>query len=246
MSWRVTPALLNLRAAFDHECPGRDRRSDGTIGDSAHQARASDHNPDDTTGSNAAGSDPDTIPEVHALDVDADLRRPGWSMHMCVDAIVARQRTLYLDNGRDPLKYVIYDHVICSRSWGWTSWEPYDGTDPHTGHAHFSGRYGSGDGASNPENYQGTWGIEALVTNAELRAAVKAELEAAGLLTLTTKIGDKANPNRTIGDVLRDLAKWRGYEIGDPKDTKNAAIPPDSPIARVVAAAERILAEPLG
>lgn len=54
-------------------------------------------------------------------------------------------------------------------------------------------------------------------------------------LTLTDKIGDKANPYRTVGDVLRDLAKLRGVLIGDAADTKNAALSPTSPLAQLLA-----------
>jgi hypothetical protein len=57
-------------------------------------------------------------------------------------------------------------------------------------------------------------------------------------LTLDDKIGDKANKQRTVGDLFRDLAKLRGYLVGDQADTANAAIPAGAPISRVVAAAK--------
>lgn len=53
-------------------------------------------------------------------------------------------------------------------------------------------------------------------------------------VTLTDRIGDKAHPTRTVGDVLRDAAKLRGVLVGDAKDTTNAAIPPGSPLARLI------------
>jgi hypothetical protein len=54
-------------------------------------------------------------------------------------------------------------------------------------------------------------------------------------LTLADKLGDKAYPTRTVGDVLRDLAKLRGVLVADPADTKNAALPPTSPLAQLLA-----------
>lgn len=62
---------------------------------------------------------------------------------------------------------------------------------------------------------------------------------------LNVKIGDKAQPFRTVGDVLRDLAKLRGVLVGDVADTKNAALSPSAPLAKLIAAAgdvEEILA----
>lgn len=52
-------------------------------------------------------------------------------------------------------------------------------------------------------------------------------------LTLDDQIGDEAHPPRTVGDVLRDAAKLRGFLVGDVKDTANAAIPPDAPVAKL-------------
>ncbi len=54
-------------------------------------------------------------------------------------------------------------------------------------------------------------------------------------LTLADKIGDKAYPTRTVADVLRDLAKLRGVLVGDPADTTNAALVPNSPLAQLLA-----------
>jgi hypothetical protein len=61
MAWRLNTALTNFRAAVDRAYPNRDRTSDGTIGDAAHQASVSDHNPD-----------PDGT--VDAWDMDVNLR----------------------------------------------------------------------------------------------------------------------------------------------------------------------------
>lgn len=57
---------------------------------------------------------------------------------------------------------------------------------------------------------------------------------AAALASLGAKIGDRANPDRTKGDVYRDVAKLRGFLVGDKKDTANAKIPADAPVSRLL------------
>jgi D-alanyl-D-alanine carboxypeptidase len=47
------------------------------------------------------------------------------------------------------------------------------------------------------------------------------------------KIGDQAYPNRTNGDVMRDLAKLRDYLIADEAGTKNAAIKAAAPVRQL-------------
>ncbi len=82
--------------------------------------------------------------------------------------------------------------------------------------------------------------LQQTVTATVNAAVVKILADTAGL---ADKIGDKANPSRTVGDALRDLAKLRGYLVGDPADTKNAAIPPSAPVAQMSAAAQYVLAD---
>lgn len=171
-AWTLVDCLVSLRSEFNTLSPGRDKSSDGSIGDQAHAGNSSDHNPDET--GNAPTEDADSKNEVHAIDVDADLRKPGWTMHRAVDIIVGRHRT-GLD---DRLQNVIYDRRIASRSWGWT-WRPYTGANAHTEHAHFSARYTSAQEADTSP-----WGLIeeddtmtksefiALLTNPEVRAAM--------------------------------------------------------------------------
>jgi hypothetical protein len=59
-------------------------------------------------------------------------------------------------------------------------------------------------------------------------------------MQLTDKIGDKAHPGRTVGDVLRDVAKLRGHLIGDAKDTKNAALWTGSPLAHLLTVSRKV------
>ena len=56
-TWYLAPSLNVLRGEIDAAHPHRQKKMDGTIGDAAHAARDSDHNP------NARGS-------VNAIDVD--------------------------------------------------------------------------------------------------------------------------------------------------------------------------------
>jgi len=133
-SWILVPCLVSLRSEFNAVAPGRDRSSDGSIGDTAHSRSSSDHNPDET--GSTPSEDADSINEVHAVDVDKDLRTAGWTMQKAVEIIVVRHR-----QGRDDrLQNVIYNRRIWSRSWGWTT-RTYTGANAHTQHAHFSARY---------------------------------------------------------------------------------------------------------
>jgi hypothetical protein len=146
-SWILVPCLVSLRNEFNAIAPGRDRASDGSIGDAAHARSSSDHNPDETA--STPYEDADSVNEVHAIDVDSDLRRSGWSMQKAVEIIVLRHR-----NGRDDrLQNVIYNRRIWSRNWGWTA-RAYTGANTHTQHAHFSARY-----TTTQERNTRAWGL---------------------------------------------------------------------------------------
>ena len=151
-TWVLVPDLVSLRNEFNALSPGRDKASDGSIGDVAHSQGPSDHNPDETGATSY--EDSDNINEVHAIDVDEQLRLDNWTMDRAVQIIVLRHRS----GQDDRLQNVIHNRVIYSRTWGWTG-RVYTGSDPHTGHAHFSSRYGSGSTQSNPENITKPWGL---------------------------------------------------------------------------------------
>lgn len=87
----------------------------GWIGNAAHQAEQSDHNPD--------GCD-----TVHAIDVMVT----GPKAETVVKAAV----------GRPDLEYVIHNRVIWDRTRGWKP-HAYTGADPHTNHVHISGKHGT-------------------------------------------------------------------------------------------------------
>jgi hypothetical protein len=146
-SWILVPCLVTLRAEFNRLAPDRDKASDGSIGDTAHASSSSDHNPDET--GNTPYEDADRRNEVHAIDVDDDLRKSGWNMNRALQIIVTRHRR-GLD---DRLQNVIYNRRIWSRSWGWTA-RAYTGANAHTEHAHFSARYTTAQ-----ENDTRPWGL---------------------------------------------------------------------------------------
>lgn len=110
----ATPRLaLSLRTLFeqvDHLWPHRTKTSDGWIGDAAHLARVSDHNPD------ARGL-------VHAIDVTAARIEP-WVL---VVAACVHPAT----------NYVIFERRIFSRSHQFRG-RYYDGADSHHRHVHVS------------------------------------------------------------------------------------------------------------
>ncbi|GAA2516605.1 hypothetical protein [Winogradskya humida] len=215
-TWILVPCLVSLRNEFNKLAPSRDKASDGSIGDTSHAAGSSDHNPDET--GNTPSEDSDRINEVHAIDVDTDLKKTGWDMQRCVDIIVDNHRA-----GRDNrLQNVIYNRRIASASWGWT-WRDYTGVSPHTEHAHFSARYTTAQ-----ENDQSPWGLVAaeeddMPTASEVATEVVKQLEAArgqaaiGKAVIGYRYGSKSYPNRVVGDFLRDLHAERDDWVGDGK-----------------------------
>lgn len=129
MGWIVAPNMDKLRDQIADRWPGV---VIGTIGDLAHAAGTSGHNPDDTAGVKAELSDGDSLQEVRALD-------PMISSHFtAADAAELVRILTTVPACRARLYYVIYNRRICSRSHGWV-WRPYTGSDPHTGHVHLSG-----------------------------------------------------------------------------------------------------------
>ena len=110
--WRLAPSLIALEAEANRLAPRRSQASDGSIGDSAHRHRKSDHNP-------SGGI-------VHAIDLTADPRG-GFDAHAHGRAIAAR---------RDPrVAYLISNRQIWEPA---TGWRRYDGENPHTKHLHVS------------------------------------------------------------------------------------------------------------
>jgi hypothetical protein len=121
----VTPKLCKagqqLRLQVDDSFPDRDRTSDGWIGDTRHQARPSDHNPDEQG-------------IVRAIDIDRDLSGKAKPDLM---PDLADQIRLCARAGDKRISYVIFDGRIASSKKAW-AWRPYDGVNKHNHHCHVS------------------------------------------------------------------------------------------------------------
>lgn len=116
----LAPALVALREQINAFSPKRSKVSDGWIGNAAHTATKSDHNP---------------LPGGLVLAVDITNDPPN-EVHcgVLVEALRA---------SRDPrIAYIIYNHYMM-RSYerpgipAWT-WAPYTGPSPHDHHMHVS------------------------------------------------------------------------------------------------------------
>jgi hypothetical protein len=149
-SWILVPCLVKLRSEFNVIAPNRMKDSDGSVGDAAHQDSQSDHNPDET--GNVPIHDPDRVNEVHAIDVDIDLKVPGLSMEKVVQFLLARCRA----GTENRLRYIIFNRRIWSASDEWRE-RDYTGKNPHDKHAHFSSSYASGREADTS-----SWELEAI------------------------------------------------------------------------------------
>lgn len=149
MAWVLTKGLTTVRSEFNSAFPGRDKGSDGSVGDLAHQTGSSGHNPDRT--GKAEYKDGDSLDEVRAIDVDRDLV-PGSSvdyMELVVQYLVKKARA----GGYIPFRYIIYKRRIWSRMDGWQT-RSYTGANAHDKHAHFSGDY-----TQTADNWTGSLGL---------------------------------------------------------------------------------------
>ena len=155
VAWILVPCLVQLRTEFNLIAPNRDKRSDGSIGDDAHADNVSDHNPDET--GNVPIRDVDKINEVHAIDVDKDLRVPGLTMEQVVQHILGRCRS-----GKEKrLRYIIYNRRIWEAKNDWRQ-RAYNGTNLHTEHVHFSASY-----VTALEANTASWHLEDLIKKPE-------------------------------------------------------------------------------
>jgi hypothetical protein len=120
-----------LRLQVDDSYSDRDRTSDGWIGDTRHQARPSDHNPD------AEGI-------VRAIDIDRDLSGKAKPDLM---PDLADQLRLCAKRGDKRISYIIFDGRIASSKKSW-AWRSYTGSNKHNHHCHISfTKKGDADGS---------------------------------------------------------------------------------------------------
>lgn len=119
-AWRLAGSLKKLLEQVNAAYPDRSRVSDGSIGDAAHAASVSDHNPDEHR-------------VVNAVDLTHDPKN-GLDGHVLAAA---------LRESRDArIKYVIFAGRMFSSYAAhgfpaWT-WRPYTGKNKHEKHVHIS------------------------------------------------------------------------------------------------------------
>jgi hypothetical protein len=212
-TWILIACLKQLFEEFDRIAPGRSVASDGSIGDTAHQDEVSDHNPDET--GSVPIHDADKINEVHAIDVDADLRVPGLSMEDVVQFVLGRCRS----GAETRLRYVIYYQRIWEASNGWRE-RPYTGLSQHREHAHFSASYDS-----RKESSVASWLLEDLIMlSAEDKTWITGQINAA-LAHNSVPVGD----DHWAADTAVGYAARKAFEI-------QKAMPTAAEIADAVAA----------
>ena len=135
MAWKLAPALDALFDEVNRKWPARDKSSDGTIGDPAHAARVSQHNPNRDPG--------DDVPDGYVTAADFDI--DGIDVETFLNAVIGDHRVWY----------VIHDRKIWSRTNDFRS-IAYVGTNPHTTHIHVSLRQ-----TKAACNDTSTWGLAA-------------------------------------------------------------------------------------
>lgn len=135
MAWRLAKGLETLRSQVNEKWPNRRKDSDGSVGDTSHAARPSDHNPD------SRGI-------VHAIDITHDPRG-GFDSYAFADML--------LKNQDRRLSYVISNRRIGSGPAGPSpgKWRPYNGSNAHDHHCHVSITKAGEDDAS-------PWGIDGM------------------------------------------------------------------------------------
>ena len=117
--WYVSPALVQLNKQINAAASTRRKGNDGTIGDAAHAARDSDHNP---------------LPSGEVTANDWTHDPPRFDAHKMARELVAK---------RDPrLKMAISLDEIWTAARSAEGWRPYNRGNPrrnkHIGHAHVS------------------------------------------------------------------------------------------------------------
>jgi hypothetical protein len=116
-----------LRDQINGRWPGRDKRSDGWIGDAKHKARTSDHNADKNGW-------------VHALDIDENMGKGKWRNGRAARKLADQLRAYAASGlpGSRRVKYVVYEGRLASGTYRskWWKWRP--GNWGHYQHIHIS------------------------------------------------------------------------------------------------------------
>jgi len=186
-SWRVAKSLDKLLDQINTAYPNRSKVADGSIGDAAHAASVSDHNPDQ-------------YGVVRARDYTHDPAH-GFDAHAMADRLVA---------SRDPrIKYVISRGRIASSTVSPWVWRTYTGENRHDHHAHVSVVADSRADNTNP------WTIttpapvkdDLDMTPAERKALIEDIADE----VLTRPVKDLAGNTLTVGQALGITLRNTGY-----------------------------------
>lgn len=197
----LTAGLRNLERQLDAAFPDR-VRPDGWIGDEAHRKRTSGHNPDDTPGSKPAwDGDPDSVAEVRALDVAADLG-DGVTGQQLVDHLIR------LPGLARVIRYLIHRGRIWHERNGFAP-EPFDG-DPHSDHVHVEGAWSQAGDNDGSFDYQLEEIYVTPETIAKIADAVIARLDSAPIRL--TQDGKLQTGKRSLGGSIDALCNLQ-YEI---------------------------------
>lgn len=132
MAWRNAYSIDTLISQLNATYPGW--LFLGTKGDTAHQAVASDHNP------NSAGV-------VTALDIGSG---GGLDIHNLADRLAS--------SPHPDLKYIISNKRIAEWQNGF-KWKAYNGSDPHDTHIHVSVGRGTDGQSTQPYDDRVNWNV---------------------------------------------------------------------------------------
>lgn len=180
MSWYVGYSLNQLLAEINTSAPNRNKASDGSIGDQAHQGRTSDHNP--CACHTAVCARDFTHDPTNGFDSYAFA---NWLRERCQSGTERR------------VKYIISNARIASPTNNW-AWRGYTGSNPHSRHVHVSVSHGpekfndkaswgySGGTVTPPPSTGGTFTLE--LQKNELTPAKQAELRGNGDVYLVQQI----------------------------------------------------------
>ena len=138
-SWHVARSLNVLRDEINASAPKRSKASDGSIGDAAHSARLSDHNPCSCHGAVCARD----LTHDPAGGFDS-YKFADWLRSRCQSGVEKR------------VKYIISNRRIASGTIGNWNWRSYSGANPHSKHCHVSVSHGP-SAFDNPKS----WGWKA-------------------------------------------------------------------------------------
>jgi hypothetical protein len=210
MTWRDARSIDVLKDELDAAHPNRSTASDGTIGDSAHASRNSDHNPWVIL---------DEVGIVRARDVTHD---PAHGVDC--DVLAERIAALIALGGHPALRhgaYVIRNRRIFSFDRRDEGWRPYSGSNPHEKHMHVSV-------SLDPAGFDSTapWGIteeeDPMADYADQLDRIEKKLDRAqkrdvsqrrllksvlALLTELTDLDDQDPTVAVIDDVKRRISK---------------------------------------